>query len=698
MNSRRLRPRLVLLVLALVLAPPGSPVLGARPAFAQVALSEPRPRVDEVEALRARTREAPRDAAAWAEYGRALMARDTVDDRLAAQVALKRAVALAPEDVDYRLTLAELYTRQNYLTLARRQLAAALRTDQDLGPADHRLGRLALRDWLKFQRRPALDTARRHWQEAARRMPHEPEPWLGLGVLALLDGHPAGAVTAAREARAGGGARSAPVRGETYLLEGAGAYGLGRAAAADSAFRAALPLLAGPISDRLLDITPAAADADTVLLGGLADSGARERFLATFWKSRDPDLTTGYNEVQLEMLSRGALAYFLFYDAKQRTWDERGNYLVRYGAPDSTDYNPPALPGGSFALTRSTTNHLVWHYRRLGFLVMFEEQYLNGRYDVPWSLHEVVDFVPNPDSLDPRVASGEVATAGRGVFRTTLPGSRRLVGYPELALFRRVAGFDPRTSVASATLSGGGGGPAGRVEAYLAIEGGARASLLGLEAAVYEDSTFREVARARSRDFAWCLSETVQVAQFNFDLPAGRYVVGLAARDSVTGASGAWRLPVTVPPIRPGRVELSDLELACSREAGPRASAFNKIEGAIIPNPRRQVARDQPFGVYFEIYNLVTDASGRSRVSFEYAIRSTRKDRRPFFVKVVNPRRNDPLVRVERSDEVPGRARFQYVTADVAGQAPGPYRIEVTVTDETTGVKATRGVDFELVD
>jgi GWxTD domain-containing protein len=451
------------------------------------------------------------------------------------------------------------------------------------------------------------------------------------------------------------------------------------------------------VRDRLLDITPAAADADTTLYGSLTDSGARARFLESFWRSRDPDLTTGFNEVQLEMLSRGALAYFLFYDARQRTWDERGNYFVRYGAPDSTDYNPPSLGGSALPPVSSHVNRLVWHYRRLGFDVLFEDQYLNGRYDVPWSLTQVVDFTPHEDSLAARVARGELTEAGRGVFGANLPGARRLTGYPEVALFRRVAGFDPRSSIASASVAGGGGGVAGRLEAYLAIEGGRDASLLGMEAVVFEDSTFREVARSRTRDFAWCLSETVQVAQFNFDVPTGRYVVGLSVRDSARRATGAWRVKVTVPPIRPGRVELSDLELACSREPGLRAGAFRKIDDTIVPNPRRHVARDQPFGLYFEIYNLVSDANARSRVGIEYEIRSRRKDRRPFFLKVVNPRRNDPVVAVERSDEIPGRARFQYVSANLAGQAPGPYRVEVTATDEATGAKATKGLDFELV-
>jgi hypothetical protein len=328
--------------------------------------------------------------------------------------------------------------------------------------------------------------------------------------------------------------------------------------------------------------------------------------------------------------------------------------------------------------------------------VLLEEQYLNQRYDVPWSQEMEIDFVPLPDSLDARIAEGSLTDAGRGTFRTVLPNRIRLDGVAQAALFRRVAGFDPRTSTSPAMVAGGGGGPQGRLEVYLAVLGGEAANLLSLEAVVVRDSTFEEVARARTTRYAWCRSDSVQVAQFNFDLPAGRYVVGLAANDSIRGGSGTWRLRALVPPNFPGRIELSDLELACARGEATTDDAFAKIDGTIVPDPLRVVTREQPMGVYFEIYNLVTDTAGRSRFSFEYEIRSTRKDRRPFFLKAVNPRRNDPVVSVERSDEVAGRARFQYVTANLAGQEPGPYRIEVAVVDSLTGFRTVRGLDFEL--
>ncbi len=665
----------------------------------------PRPNPDELDTLKQRAEADPNNPRAWGDYGRALIARDGLEDRIRASKVLKRAVALAPDDVDLRLALADLYYRQSYFTLSRRQLQAALRSNHDSGPAYVRLGRLAMRDWRKFQRRGSLESARRFWQDAARRGPGEPEPWLGLGVLALLDNDARGALAAGRQVLASGRALPRQTEGEALLLVGAGAYGLGLPAIADSAYEVALLRLPAPARERLTDITPAASDADTASYHAITDSGTRAKFLATFWRSRDPDLTTPFNEVRLEFLSRGTMAYFLYFDARRRTWDERGWYLVRYGMPDSVDYNPPVIPDDVAGGDPSAMNHLLWYYPRLGFTVHLEDRYLNEFYDVPISMTQEVDFVPDPEDLKAREQDGSAIPAGRGVFRTVMPGQARLVGAARVGLFRRVEGFDPRASVAPASAASapgrgapGGTAPAARVEGWLAVIGrDAPRDLFG-EAVVYKDSTFEEVARVSTAIPAVCMSDTVGLLQFNFDLPPGRYVVGMAARDTVRGAAGSWRVPVTVVPSQSGKLEISDLELACGQEAGRRNTPFAKTNYSVYPNPLARAPRDQPFGFYFEVYNLVSDEAGRGQLSIEYQIQSTRKDRRPFFLKVVNPRKNDPVVSVANVDEVPGRARFQYVSANLSEQAPGPYRIDVTVTDLTSSVVVKKSLAFDLVE
>jgi GWxTD domain-containing protein len=665
-------------------------------AGAQVLLAPPRPNEGDLETLHAKAEANPHDAQALAAYARALMARDGLEDRIKAQKLLKDAVALTPRDVDLRLALADLYYRQGYFTLSRRQLQAALRTTDDATPAYVRLGRLALRDWRKFQRPGSLEAARRYWQDALKRTPGEPEPWLGLGLLALVDRDARGALAAGRQVLASPKALTRQIEGEALLLVGAGAYGSSLPAVADSAFNAALEKLPTPVRETLTDITPAASDADTAAYLALFNSGDRARFLATFWKARDPDLTTPYNEVRLEMLARGVIGYFLYYDAKRRTWDERGNYLVRYGLPDFVEYNPPVIEGELGGWGSANTNRLVWHYRQLGFYVYLEDRYLNEFYDIPVSLHEEVDFMPQPEVIEQATRSGAAAVAGRGVFRTVLPGQTRLEGVARLGLFRRVEGFDPRVSSRPASILSMSA-PAARVEAYLAVKGRDAPREIEGDAVVYRDSSFTEIARVHSGLAAACLSDSVGLLQFNFDLPPGNYVVGLSARDSSHDAIGSWRLPVTVTVALPGRLEVSDLELACGVDAGKRATPFAKTDYSVYPNPLAQAPRDQPFGFYFEVYNLVSDDKGAGQVSIEYQIQSTKKDKRPFFVKIVNPRKNDPVVNVAKVDEVAGRARFQYVSANLAAQPPGPYRIQVTVTDLANNVSVTKSVDFELI-
>jgi GWxTD domain-containing protein len=688
-------PRRVVLLFAAFAALPLA--LLARPdhARAQTELAEPRPSEAEVLELRRRAEAAPKDAAAWAAYGVALVRRETLDDRLRARPALERAVALAPKNVDYRLALADLYFRQQYTTMARQQLKAALANDKDSSPAYARLGRIALRDWVKFQRRGSLDLARSYWQDAARRDMRSVEPWLGLGLIALIDQDAEGAVVCGREVIERGKGASNLSRGEAWLLQGAGWYGLGRADRADSAFANALPLLAGPIRNCLTDITPAASDADTAAYAAITESGARARFLERFWRARDPDITTPYNEVQLEMLSRGTLAYFLFYDAKRRDWDERARYWVRYGPPQFVEYNPILATGTYGSLSTSGPNRLVWHYPKLGLQIYFEDRYLNNFYDVPMSTSQEVDYFPHPDRLLAAERAGDVTTAGRGLFRPRLPHSAQLRGDAVVARFRRVAGFDPRVSAARGSAAESGA--EARVEAYVSVAAGDTAWLRG-QAVVLEDSTFREVARQRSGLFAWCGSDSIQVMQFNFDLPRGSYVIGMSVRDTSTHASGTWKRRVFIPATAPGRIELSDLELACGFEDHRRDLPFSKSEYAVMPNPVARVARDSPFGFYFEIYNLVTGSDGRAQVATEYTIRSTKKDKRPFFVRWVAGSRREPAIEVSRVDDVPGRARFQYVTANLEGQAPGPYRIEVVVRDPSTGLSAAKSLDFELTD
>jgi hypothetical protein len=116
---------------------------------------------------------------------------------------------------------------------------------------------------------------------------------------------------------------------------------VGVAAVADSAFDAALSKLPTPGARDPHRHHARASDADTAAYHASLNSGDRARFLTTFWKSRDPDLTTPYNEVRLEMLARGVVGYFLYYDAKHRTWDDAASTSCATACPTSSSTTRP---------------------------------------------------------------------------------------------------------------------------------------------------------------------------------------------------------------------------------------------------------------------------------------------------------------------------------------------------------------------
>jgi hypothetical protein len=183
----------------------------------------------------------------------------------------------------------------------------------------------------------------------------------------------------------------------------------------------------------------------------------------------------------------------------------------------------------------------------------------------------------------------------------------------------------------------------------------------------------------------------------NFDLPEGRYTVGLSARDPGRGGYQSWRMPIEVTRPEPGLLEMSDLELACAYEPAERGGPFDKPSFTVLPNPLRKIEAGTPVAVYFETYGLTPDETGHSQMTVEYSVTSLRKDSRFFMRKWFNPRREEPVVQVLRDDEVAGRVRFQYVTASLSQAAPGPYRLEVTITDRTTQRTAKKMLDFLLV-
>jgi GWxTD domain-containing protein len=587
--------------------------------------------------------------------------RNDIDERRQAIRELERATLIDPQHAACELLLARVYYQCGFLKYARQRFERVARMAPGDADGSYGLGQVWRRDWLKYLEDSSLVRSIEHFSRAARLRPGAPDAWLQMVPLLIERGDSLTALRAARQAMA-----AEPRRPECQLALAYTSYRTGDVVAADTLFHQAVPRLARAARERFEDISPVAAERDTAVLRQLSRLGQKQ-FVERFWRENDPDLASPENEALLEYWARVAHAYFLFFDARRREWDMRGEVYVRYGPPKRRIYNPVA---GRLDLRFSTgpsypANLLVWEYPELGMAVSLQDRTLNEIYVLPMSMTRDVDPAPDPDSLARRQDS-QAVRGGRGVFPKLPPGVRPLDIQGAIARFE----------------SPGGARVIGQVE----VAGGPADSLWADW--IVLDSTRSEVARGgRALSPSACDATTRRVADFAAELHPGEYLVGLTVRDG-RGGRGVFRSAARIERPEAG-LDLSDIVIACGAPVAPLADAVR-----IEPNPGARVTGAGPLTAYFEIYHLAPAGDGQARFEYVYTVKSAEKDPRVWLQRLVNPRRRIPDISVTREAENVGPLRRQFVTVPVDALPVGRYRVEVAVRDLVAGTEVTGSAPF----
>ncbi|MBI1798055.1 MAG: GWxTD domain-containing protein [Candidatus Eisenbacteria bacterium] len=588
----------------------------------------------------------------------------TFDTRRAAIGELEQATLLAPANPEYEITLARTYLQAGYLKSARLRFDRVARLTPGDAATRYGLGLVWRRDWLKYVDAVSLDHAVENFSLAARLDTTMVDAWLMLTPLLIEQGRLTAAAAAAQHA-----AWARPDLPETQLALASAAYRGGDLPRAENLFTRAIPRLVREVRSHFDDISPLASERDTMELHRLGLLDAME-FERRFWKEHDPDPATPENEVRLEYWSRVAQAYFLYYDARLRQWDERGEVYVRYGPPEHVVYNPVAY-GYTIAYGDHTTfvsefpaNTLLWSYASLGMDVVLQDRLLSERYMLPVSFYSDPDPRPDPGMLalrDDALATHDM----KGVFHTLPPGARPLGVNGTIARFEGTR--EPRVLVAAEA-------PGGPVDSLWATW-------------VALDSTEVEVAReVRTLSPSACDPTTSRVADFMGSLPPGGYRIAVSVR-SRGGRRGVFRTLAELEPIGPD-LSLSDVVVVC----GP--PDVNSMPIRLAANPSAVVEGSEALTAYFEIYHLTPDDEGRSHFEYVYTVRTAERDPRIWLQRMVSPRPSIPSITASRGEENPGSLRRQFLSVPVQPLSPGSYWLEVHVKDLTTGAEAERRALF----
>ena len=179
-------------------------------------------------------------------------------------------------------------------------------------------------------------------------------------------------------------------------------------------------------------------------------------------------------------------------------------------------------------------------------------------------------------------------------------------------------------------------------------------------------------------------SEKVSLFDVNyFLLDHGPYTLSARVTDHNSGRKGTFGERVSIPQFKEEELSLSEIEFASRIEPATSESKFTKNGILILPNPLHLYGLHLPvLYFYAEIYNLRTGEGDSSTYTLHYAI----IDSTGTAAKSCEPKRIKKM----------GRSAVVAEQTSIVTLGSGTYQLEVNVTDELTGERATQEGTFHV--
>jgi hypothetical protein len=105
------------------------------------------------------------------------------------------------------------------------------------------------------------------------------------------------------------------------------------------------------------------------------------------------------------------------------------------------------------------------------------------------------------------------------------------------------------------------------------------------------------------------------------ELPPGRFVVKVVARENTGGAIGSFEAPIVVPQLQDSAVKVSSVVMSTQIKSGVTKSDNPLVRDGqqLLPNLTRTVARNQKMYFYYEVYDpAVADQMPQVRTSLRF--------------------------------------------------------------------------------
>jgi GWxTD domain-containing protein len=628
-------------------------------------------------------------AEAFHELGRAYIEQETIAGRDRAVSALERAMQLAPQNTEYRYTMAKLQLRRGAYATAKSEFRKIIKLDPMEARAYYELALFYEEDMLHYREMISPhENATIYFYEFANKDFVEAERLFrsAIGIdpqMAEAYHHLAGLYFDAqlyeKMAELMERAVTKLSTADLLLFLGLARQQLGKPDAAMQAYQKALELMPPPDRAFFYSLQTVLAPDSLKIYEKVPDS-LQALMQQRFWTARDPLFLTEANERLLEHFGRIAYAN-LRYGIPEKNiagWKtDRGQTMIRFGHPRWRTRTRADL--GSSATGRVTLNASkeFWNYG--DFQMIFEDRFLNWNYAFAWG---------GVGELDGKVIFDEKIR--ELPERYEFPHGGRRLKLPHV-----IAQFRDRHNPDST-----------KVEIYFGV---ADSALYATNPALHRGLFFFDEnwgAVRQWREKRRLLSSPAAADHLADRWPArmkpGAYQISLEVLDPASGRSGAERENLVIEDFSNERLHMSSVVLAVSDSSSSDLELYRDGDVHLVPVFLQEFFDETPIYVYYEIYNLALDAAGQSRYYIDYVVEQAPENKGLIsravirLGKLLGWRRQS--MAIGSTFEATGGSQDEklYQRLEILGQTAGHYNLTIRVTDRVSGQSASRRVSLAI--
>lgn len=483
------------------------------------------------------------------------------------------------------------------------------------------------------------------------------------------------------------------------------------------------------------DVDPILTQSERDAWKKLETDDEREKFIEEVWHSRDPDPDTEENEFKQQFFERIAYANEHFSSGKPGRLTDRGRIYIKFGKPDEIESHPA---GGSYERpsyqgsgSTSTYPFEKWFYRYLpnvgsGIEIEFVDPTGSGEYRIARNPDEkdALIHVPGAGSTFAELAGLEtraqrIANLG-GFGRTNYmrssdspfevlnlvaslerdqPVERNFldtstntpivddnainfetqINYFRQSDNRVLTVLTLQTDNDQLSFTNSGGIETARLNIFGRVITLANRPIGKFEDSVTTTATSAELSGTRTRKSAYARA---------FILNPGRYRVDVIVRDVQSGAAGLKQVGFVVPEFPPHQLSASSIVLAAkleNMESGADIGPFVIGTTKVIPNLSGVFKRNQPVGVYLQIYNAAIDQTTlRPAADAEYVLLKNGKE---------ISKKSEEWQQLNDAGQRLTLSRL----IDTRSLDPGEYQIQIRIRDHVSGETISPSASFTVV-